>query len=163
MNTTSPFFSLNSWPPVFNQPPNGWQEGQQRIVLLNHVLMQEKQTDRLQRQRSCGADQNGLSLIHRMPAEWWTGTCLTVYPSVVGGRGPRPRPSCSQLAGKPPLAIEGDVQLAAEPGWFAENLRWDVAGPVPIDWRCPGPSRWPAPSSFHVSWAQVAWPRHPES
>ena len=33
----------------------------------------------------------------------------------------------SVLAGKvPPVSIEGDVQLAAELGWLAENLRWDV-------------------------------------
>ena len=33
----------------------------------------------------------------------------------------------SLLAGKPPpVKIEGDVQLAAELGWLAENLRWDV-------------------------------------
>jgi ubiquinone biosynthesis protein UbiJ len=31
------------------------------------------------------------------------------------------------LAGKPPpLKIEGDVQLAADLGWLAENLRWDA-------------------------------------
>ena len=31
------------------------------------------------------------------------------------------------LAGKaPPVKIEGDVQLAAEIGWLADNLRWDV-------------------------------------
>jgi ubiquinone biosynthesis protein UbiJ len=33
----------------------------------------------------------------------------------------------SVLAGKaPPVKIEGDVQLAAELGWLADNLRWDV-------------------------------------
>ena len=33
----------------------------------------------------------------------------------------------SALAGKsPPVKIEGDVQLAAEIGWLAENLRWDM-------------------------------------
>jgi ubiquinone biosynthesis protein UbiJ len=33
----------------------------------------------------------------------------------------------SVLASKaPPVKIEGDVQLAAEMGWLAENLRWDV-------------------------------------
>ena len=33
----------------------------------------------------------------------------------------------SALAGKaPPLKIEGDVQLAADVGWLAENLRWDA-------------------------------------
>ena len=33
----------------------------------------------------------------------------------------------SALAGKaPPVKIEGDVQLAAEIGWLAENLRWDA-------------------------------------
>ena len=45
----------------------------------------------------------------------------------------------SAMAGKsPPVKIEGDVQLAAELGWLAENLRWDfeedlsrVLGDVP--------------------------------
>jgi ubiquinone biosynthesis protein UbiJ len=33
----------------------------------------------------------------------------------------------SVLDGKaPPVKIEGDVQLAAELGWLADNLRWDV-------------------------------------
>jgi ubiquinone biosynthesis protein UbiJ len=33
----------------------------------------------------------------------------------------------SVLAGKPPpVKIDGDVQLAAELGWLAENLRWDA-------------------------------------
>ena len=33
----------------------------------------------------------------------------------------------SVLVGKaPPVKIEGDVQLAAEIGWLAENLRWDA-------------------------------------
>jgi ubiquinone biosynthesis protein UbiJ len=27
---------------------------------------------------------------------------------------------------RPPVQIEGDVQLAAEVAWLAENLRWDV-------------------------------------
>jgi ubiquinone biosynthesis protein UbiJ len=32
------------------------------------------------------------------------------------------------LAGqKPPLAIDGDVALAADVGWLIENLRWDLA------------------------------------
>ena len=32
----------------------------------------------------------------------------------------------SAMASKPPpVKIEGDVQLAAEIGWLAENLRWD--------------------------------------
>jgi ubiquinone biosynthesis protein UbiJ len=27
---------------------------------------------------------------------------------------------------KPPVRIEGDVQLAAEVNWLADNVRWDV-------------------------------------
>ena len=31
------------------------------------------------------------------------------------------------LAGaKPPVEIQGDVQLAAEIGWLVDNLRWDL-------------------------------------
>jgi ubiquinone biosynthesis protein UbiJ len=28
--------------------------------------------------------------------------------------------------GRPPMAVRGDVGLAAEIGWLAENLRWDI-------------------------------------
>jgi ubiquinone biosynthesis protein UbiJ len=134
MNNTSPFSFLES---IFNrfQPP-AWavDEGQQRLVLfLNHVLMQEKQAqDRLLRQKG--------QVIH---IRWGIFAIdLIVTPAGLVDRAPPgAKPDLllsvatesplvimqSVMAGKPPpVKIEGDVQLAAEVGWLAENLRWDA-------------------------------------
>ncbi|MDO8718238.1 MAG: hypothetical protein Q7K20_04550 [Polaromonas sp.] len=109
-------------------------EGQQRLVLfLNHVLMQEKQAqDRLLRQKG--------RVVH---IQWGLFTLyLVVTPAGLVDRAPAAtKPDLllsvatasplvimqSVLAGKPPpVKIDGDVQLAAELGWLAENLRWDA-------------------------------------
>ena len=44
---------------------------------------------------------------------------------------------------KPPVRIEGDVQLAAEVNWLADHVRWDleedlsrIIGDVPAHWLC---------------------------
>ena len=134
MNTTSPFSFLESLATRLQPPEWVVEEGQQRIVLfLNHVLMQEKQaTDRLQRQKGRVVQiKMGLFVID-----------LIVTPAGLVDRAPAlAKPDLqlsvamdspktivqSVLAGKPPpVTIEGDVQLAAELGWLAENLRWDV-------------------------------------
>lgn len=109
-------------------------QGQQRLVLfLNHVLMQEKEAqDRLARRKG--------NVIH---VRWGVFALdLLVTPAGLFDRAPvSAKPDLmvavaaesplvvaqSVLAGKPPpVKIEGDVQLAAELGWLAENLRWDV-------------------------------------
>ncbi len=109
-------------------------EGQQRLVLfLNHVLMQEKEAqDRLMRRKG--------NVIH---LRWGVFALdLLVTPAGLFDRAPavaKPDLSVavaadspfvaaqSVFAGKPPpVKIEGDVQLAAELGWLADNLRWDV-------------------------------------
>ncbi|MFM9900903.1 MAG: hypothetical protein ACKVOT_07795 [Polaromonas sp.] len=134
MNTTSPFSFLESL--VTRLQPPAWvvDEVQQRLVLfLNHVLMQEKQAqDRLLRQKGRVVQiKMGLFVID-----------LIVTPAGLVDRAPALAPPDLQLsvpvdspktmvqsvlAGKaPPVTIEGDVQLAAELGWLAENLRWDV-------------------------------------
>ncbi|MBA3595604.1 MAG: hypothetical protein M3Q12_05075 [Pseudomonadota bacterium] len=133
-NTTSPFTFLQSLAARF-QPP-GWvvDEGQQKLVLfLNHVLMQEKEAqNRLLRKKG--------SVVHM---RWGVFALdLLITPAGLLDRaapGAKPdlllavaaeSPSVlvqSVLAGKaPPVKIEGDVQLAAELGWLADNLRWDV-------------------------------------
>ncbi|WP_309679631.1 hypothetical protein, partial [Polaromonas sp.] len=117
------------------QPP-AWavDEGQQRLVLfLNHVLMQEKPAqDRLLRQKG--------RVVH---VRWGLFAIdLIVTPAgLVDRAAPGAKPDLllsvatesprvilqSVMAGKsPPVKIEGDVQLAAEVGWLAENLRWDA-------------------------------------
>ena len=134
MNTTSPFSFLESLANRLQPPAWVVEEVQQRLVLfLNHVLVQEKQAqDRLQRQKGRVVQiKMGMFVID-----------LIVTPAGLVDRAPAPsKPDLqlsvpvdspktivqSVLAGKPPpVTIEGDVQLAAELGWLAENLRWDV-------------------------------------
>jgi ubiquinone biosynthesis protein UbiJ len=135
MNTTpSPFAFLESIATRFQPPAWVVDEGQQRLVLfLNHVLMQEKQAqDRLLRQKG--------RVVH---LQWGLFSIdLVVTPAgLVDRASPSAKPDLSLavatesplvalqsvLAGKPPpVKIEGDVQLAAELGWLAENLRWDA-------------------------------------
>ena len=134
MNNTSPFSFLQSLATRFQPPAWVVDEGQQKLVLfLNHVLMQEKEAqNRLLRKKG--------SVIH---VRWgMVGLDLLITPAglldrAVPGAPPdlllavtAESPAAvlqSALAGKaPPVKIEGDVQLAAEIGWLADNLRWDV-------------------------------------
>jgi ubiquinone biosynthesis protein UbiJ len=134
MNTTSPFSFLQSFASRFQAPPWVVAEGQQKIVLLlNHVLMQEKEAQsRLMRKKG--------SVVH---IRWGLFALdLVITPAGLLDRAlPAARPDLllavvaesplelmqSLLSGKaPPVKIEGDVQLAAEVGWLADNLRWDV-------------------------------------
>ena len=134
MNNTSPFSFLESIATRFQPPAWVVDEGQQRLVLfLNHVLMQEKPAqDRLLRQKG--------RVVHM---RWGLFAIdLIVTPAGLADRAPASaKPDLvlsvaagsplavvqSVLAGKPPaVKIEGDVQLAAEIGWLAENLRWDA-------------------------------------
>lgn len=117
------------------QPPD-WlkSEIQNRVILLlNHVLMQEPQAmDRLRRQ------QGKVVVLH------WERLVFSVQPTPAGLLGlaeasatPDLRltlQSASPLAliqalaqgEKPPVDIQGDVQLAAEVAWLVDNVRWDV-------------------------------------
>lgn len=134
MNNTSPFSFLESIVSRFQPPAWVVDEGQHRLVLfLNHVLMQEKQAqDRLLRQKG--------RVVH---ARWGVFAMdLVVTPAGLVDRAlASAKPDLvltveteapwvmaqSILSGKvPPVRIEGDVQLAAELGWLAENLRWDL-------------------------------------
>ena len=134
MNNTSPFSFLQSFASRFQPPAWFVDEGQQKLVLfLNHVLMQEKEAqNRLLRKKG--------SVIH---VRWgMLGLDLLITPAGLLDRAvPGAPPDLllalaaespgvvlqSALAGKaPPVKIEGDVQLAAEIGWLADNLRWDV-------------------------------------
>ena len=134
MNNTSPFSFLQSIATRFQPPAWVVDEGQQRLVLfLNHVLLQEKQAqERLLRQKG--------RVVH---LRWGLfAVDLVVTPAGLVDRAPISSKADlvlsiaaespltvvqSVLAGKaPPVKIEGDVQLAAEVGWLAENLRWDA-------------------------------------
>ena len=134
MNNTSPFSFLESIATRFQPPAWLVDEGQQRLVLfLNHVLLQEKQAqERLLHQKG--------RVVH---LRWGLFAIdLIVTPAGLADRAPAfSKPDLvlsvaaesplavvqSVLAGKtPPVKIEGDVQLAADIGWLAENLRWDA-------------------------------------
>lgn len=135
MNTTSsPFSFLQSIATRFQPPAWVVDETQQRLVLfLNHVLMQEKEAqNRLARKKG--------SVLH---VRWgiFAMDVLITPAGLLDRAQPTAKPDLlisvaaespvtivqSALAGKaPPVKIEGDVQLAAELGWLAENLRWDV-------------------------------------
>jgi ubiquinone biosynthesis accessory factor UbiJ len=133
MNNTLPFSFLESIATRFQPPSWVVSETQQRLVLfLNHVLMQEKEAqDRLARKKG--------SVLH---IRWGLFELdLLITPAGLLDRASSSaKPDLliavavdspmvllqSVMAGKPPpVKIEGDVQLAAELGWLAENLRWD--------------------------------------
>ena len=134
MNNTSPFSFLESIVSRFQPPAWAVDEGQQRLVLfLNHVLQQEPPAqDRLLRQKgrvvhvrwgvfAIDLIVTPAGLVDRAPAgakhdlllSVATESPLAIMQSVMAGK-------------PPPVKIEGDVQLAAEVGWLAENLRWDA-------------------------------------
>ena len=103
------------------------------VLLLNHVLQQEPQAmDRLRRQQG-----------KRLQLSW--GSIELVLQPTPAGLLALSQPGESSdlqlrvaeasplalaqtlLAGaKPPVEIQGDVQLAAEVAWLADNLRWDL-------------------------------------
>jgi ubiquinone biosynthesis protein UbiJ len=134
MNNTSPFSFLQSLVTQLQPPPWLVAEGQQRLVLLlNHILMQEKEAQsRLARKKG--------SVVHLRLGAF--ALDLLVTSAGLTDRAPSTQPADltltvaldapwvmarSLLEGKTPLVkIEGDVQLAAELGWLADNLRWDV-------------------------------------
>ncbi|MES2979666.1 MAG: hypothetical protein V4731_14675 [Pseudomonadota bacterium] len=134
MNKASPFSFLEALASRVQPPAWLVDEGQQRVVLfLNHVVMQEPEAQsRLARKKG--------SVVH---LRWGMFSLeLLITPAGLTDRAPVSRKpdlvltvaSESPMAvaqavmqGKPPpVNIEGDVQLAAELGWLAENLRWDV-------------------------------------
>jgi len=117
------------------QPP-AWliDEGQQRAVLLiNHVLMQEPQAcERLRRVAG-----------QRVEVRWRQFSfCVVFTPAglidksepfqkphlVLEVAEPSPLVLAKSLASgqKPPIHIEGDVQLAAEVNWLIDHVRWDL-------------------------------------
>jgi ubiquinone biosynthesis accessory factor UbiJ len=135
MATQFPFSFLEGIFQNLPMPP-AWaiDETQRRVVLmLNHVLMQEPQAmQRLARQSA------------RVVLVQWRSFTFTVRVTPAGlldlaGEGATPDLTLvlteespwalaqTLLAGaKPPVRIEGDVQLAAEVNWLADNVRWDV-------------------------------------
>jgi len=118
----------------FQPPPWAVAEAQHRIVLLlNHVLMQEKEaTDRLARQKG-----------RVVLARWrmFSIRLLITPAGLLDLANPAATPDLSlsvtdespfELARsllqgeKPAVRIDGDVQLAAEVNWLVDHVRWDL-------------------------------------
>ena len=146
MNNTFPFSFLESIATRFQPPAWAVSETQQRLVLfLNHVLMQEKEAqDRLARKKGSVLHIRwGLFELDLLitPAGLLDKASSAAKPDLLIAVAVDSPLNAMQsvMAGKPPpVKIEGDVQLAAELGWLAENLRWDfeedlsrVLGDVP--------------------------------
>jgi ubiquinone biosynthesis accessory factor UbiJ len=141
MATSSPFSLINS---LFGdlvsklstiEPPT-WvvDETQHRLVLLlNHVLMQEPEaTARLARLKGkvIHLKWRTLSLmLAATPAgllERAAGHQAADLSLLVADESPVSLLQTVLAGGKPPINIEGDVQLAAEVNWLVDHVRWDV-------------------------------------
>ena len=134
---TSPFSRIPEWAEqaLDGFKPPAWlvDEAQQRLVLfLNHVLMHEPQAQqRLVRQKG-----------RRVQLKWRDLRFELVF--TPAGLLERQEPSAQAdlvlslnepspfhlvktvLQGqRPPVRIEGDVQLAAEVNWLIDHVRWD--------------------------------------
>ena len=146
MTNTFPFSFLESIATRFQPPEWVFSEAQQRLVLfLNHVLMQEKEAqDRLARKKGSVLHIRwGLFALDLLitPAGLLDKASLNAKPDLlitVAVDSPMNLLQSAMTGRPPPVKIEGDVQLAAELGWLAENLRWDfeedlsrVLGDVP--------------------------------
>ncbi len=137
MATSSPFSLFNELVNKLTslQPPV-WvvDEVQHRLVLLlNHVLMQEPEaTARLARLkgRVVRAQWRALSMtLAATPAgrlELDAGHKAADLSLLVADDSPVSLVQTVLAGGKPPIKIEGDVQLAAEVNWLVDHVRWDV-------------------------------------
>ena len=137
MTTRSPFSWFQALGRRLPRPavPDGFVQGvQHRLVLgLNHVLMQEPEAmERLARQRG------------RVARVQWRGFFIALQATPAGLLDLAPRGAAADLrveltqasplglarealAGtRPAIRIEGDVHLASDIQWLADNLRWDA-------------------------------------
>jgi ubiquinone biosynthesis protein UbiJ len=117
------------------QPP-AWavQETQRRIVLLlNHVLMQEAEAcARLARQKSRVVLFQWRDLQFKVVAtpagllDLTSSDAPVDLTLTVTEASPLALAQTTLRGDKPPVRIEGDVQLAAEVNWLADHVRWDI-------------------------------------
>ena len=122
---------------VLGLTPPTWlmDEGQQKIVLfLNHVLKQESvAVERLKRQRGKTVEFRWNQIEMRLS---FTPAGLVERVSTMHGladlvlnineSSPLTILETLSQGDKPPIRIEGDVQLAAEVNWLIDHVRWDV-------------------------------------
>lgn len=138
METQSPFSFLGgllarlpALPPV---PPWLVHELQHRVVLLlNHVLQQEPEAmDRLARQRGRVAEVHWRSyslalratpagLLNLVEGATIPDLCIELTET-----SPLALAAVALRGEKPPIRIEGDVQLAAEINWLVDHVQWDL-------------------------------------
>lgn len=117
------------------QPPQ-WlvHEVHQRLVLfLNHVLMQEQEAmDRLVRQkgRIARVQWRAYSMALQItPAGLFNVAPEGAEPDLrleITETSPITLAQAALRGDKPPIRIEGDVQLAAEINWLVDHVEWDV-------------------------------------
>jgi ubiquinone biosynthesis protein UbiJ len=109
-------------------------EVQRRIVLLlNHILLQEKEaTDRLARQKGRVVLMQWRLFAMKLvatPAGLLDLAAPQAKPDLVLALTEESPFALAQAAlrgDKPPVRIEGDVQLAAEVNWLVDHVRWDM-------------------------------------
>lgn len=123
-------------PPFLLPPPPEWLQAELRnrlILLLNHVLMQEPEAmERLRRQKgkTVLASWADLSFwLESTPAGLLAVAEPRAEPDLrlnVAQRSPFELLGTLLSGQKPPVDIQGDVQLAAEVAWLVDNVRWDI-------------------------------------
>ena len=103
------------------------------VLLLNHVLQQEPQAmDRLRRQQGKRLQLNWGSIefvLQPTPAGLLAVSQQGADADLrlrVAEASPLALAQTVLAGAKPPVEIQGDVQLAAEIGWLVDNLRWDL-------------------------------------
>ena len=138
MATQSPFSFVEGILQNFNIPltPPAWvvEESHRRIVLLiNHVLMQEPQAmERLMRQKGSVVLSQWKQFTFKLvvtPAGLFdlaTPDANADLTLVVTEDSPLVLAQSMMQGEKPPVRIEGDVQLAAEVNWLVDHVRWDM-------------------------------------
>ena len=117
------------------EPPTWLVEEVQRrgVLLINHVLMQEPQaTQRLVRQQGqvILARWRNISFKVQVTPAGLFDLADAMAPSdlslEVSVQSPWQLAQAVAQGQKPAVRIEGDVQLAAEVNWLADNVRWDM-------------------------------------
>ena len=138
MATQSPFSMLDGFLQSFDVPltPPKWavDETQRRLILLlNHILMQEPQAmERLKRQKGSTVLAKWREFVFPItvtPAGLLDLASPGTQPDltfVVTQQSPLQLAQTLMQGEKPPVHIEGDVQLAAEINWLVDHVRWDV-------------------------------------
>ncbi len=137
MATQSPFLLFEGFLQNLPLPaPPDWviEESHRRILLLiNHVLMQEPQaTERLVRQQGnvilaqwrnfyFKVQITPAGLLDLAPAEAEADLTLVMTEESAVALA-----QTLMQGQKPPVRVEGDVQLAAEVNWLADHVRWDM-------------------------------------